>query len=156
MGPLDDAHDISTVKVPEFPSLLSKDPSKPLRFVPPRTPPPFQSKSLVLKQTDPTRLDKIGQRAMSLFSSFVFDEWEKSKPRLEEEGKAFVAAYAAALGAEEVHEVRHDLRPNRRFSGDGFLSRNRYYSLCRSADGSDGGTMKRELIAYNHPWTDGI
>lgn len=156
MGQLEDAQEISTVKAPKFPSLLSKDPGKPVRFVPPRTPPPFQSKSLVLKQTDPTRLDEIGLRGMSLFSSFVLEDWEKSKPRWEEESKAFVAAYAASLGTEDLHDVRNDLRPNRRFSGDGFLSSNRYHSLCQSADGRDGGTMKRELIAYHNPWTAGI
>jgi hypothetical protein len=56
----------------------------------------------------------------------------------------------AEFGAE--HEVQTDTLPNRRFSGDGLLSRSRYYSLCQP-DGTDGGTIRREVAAYHDPIT---
>lgn len=152
-GSAEDGQVISADNMSVFPTFQSKDPSEPLRFVPPRTPPPFEEKSLVLKRTDPTRLDEIGHRAMSLFSSFVFDNWEENKARWTEEAKRMLSSLSPQGGE---YEVRTDLRPNRRFSGDGFLSANRYYSLCQSADGRDGGTMKRELTAYHNPWTAGV
>jgi hypothetical protein len=48
-----------------------------------------------------------------------------------------------------------DTRPERRFSGDGYLSRARYFSLCHD-DGLDGGTVLRELTAYHDPISDGL
>jgi hypothetical protein len=96
MGQLEDSQVISADNVPAFMTFQSKDPTEPLRFVPPRTPPPFQEESLVLKRTDPTRLDEIGHRAMSLFSSFLLEDWEKNKARWLEEANPFLAAVAAS------------------------------------------------------------
>lgn len=53
------------------------------------------------------------------------------------------------------YEVHSDSMPNRRFSGDGTLSRTRYFSLC-TRDGGDSGTMRRELTAYHDPLTVGV
>jgi hypothetical protein len=153
MGQLQNNQVISADNLTAFITLQSKDPGKPLRFVPPSTPPPFEAKSLVLKRTDPTRLDAIGQQAMTLFSSFVFDHWEENKTRFVEDAKAILQSLSPA-GTD--YEVRTDVRPNRRFSGDGFLSPSRYNSLCQTADGHDGGTMRRELTAYHNPWTTGV
>jgi hypothetical protein len=153
MGQPEDSQVSSADNVPAFMTFQSKDPTAPLRFVPARTPPPFEAKSVVLKRTDPIRLDRLGHRAMSLFSSFVVDYWEKNKASWVEESTQMLASLSPQGGR---YEVRTDARPNRRFSGDGFLSTSRYYSLCQSADGRDGGTMKRELIAYHNPWTAGV
>jgi len=138
--------------LPTMMSFQSKDPTAPLRFAGPETPPPFEATSLVLKQTDLQRLDEMGRDAMTLFSSFVA-AWEQSKVRDIEDAEAMLASLSPG-GTE--YEVRTDLRANRRFSGDGFLSQTRYHSVCQSADGSDGGTMKRELIAYHDPLTSGV
>ena len=54
----------------------------------------------------------------------------------------------------DEYEVRSDQRPDRRFSGDGYLSRARYFSVCQD-DGRDGGTMLRELTVYHDPMRDG-
>jgi hypothetical protein len=89
---------------------------------------------------------------MTLFSSF-FDRWEQGKARDIEDAEAMLASLSPE-GRE--YEVRTDALPNRRFSGDGFLSPTRYHSLCQSGDGHDGGTMARELIAYHDPLTTGL
>jgi len=124
---------------------MSRDPAAPLRFVPPETPPPFEAKSLVLKQLDTEHLEPAAQRVMSLFSS-ARDNWDRNHQRWIEEGRAHAPDY----------EVRTDERANRRFAGDGYLSSTRYFSVCRDADGYDGGTMERELTAYHNPIGQGI
>jgi hypothetical protein len=131
----------------------SKDPGKPLRFVPPSTTPPFERKRLTLKQTDPSRLDEIGKHASKLFSVW-FDTWNDNKARDIED--AYANLESLSPGGRSEYEVTTDVRPNRRFSGDGFLSASRYYSLCDPSTGFDGGTMLRELTAYHDPWTKGL
>jgi hypothetical protein len=66
---------------------------------------------------------------MSLFS-FARDHWERNHQRWIEEGRSHAPDY----------EARTDERANRRFSGDGYLSSTRYFSVYRDADGYDGGT----------------
>jgi hypothetical protein len=51
--------------------------------------------------------------------------------------------------------VRTDRLPNRRFSGDGFLSPARYFILCQE-NGLDGGMMWREIMAYHDPLSAGV
>lgn len=128
----------------------SKDPTAPLRFVQPAETPPFQSLDLLLKQCDLRNLDPAAQQAFTLFSSFA-QTWERNRGRHLRDAEQMLASLSPSGGE---YEVRSDTRPDRRFSGDGYLSRARYFSLCRD-DGLDGGTMLRELTAYHDPMSDG-
>jgi hypothetical protein len=128
----------------------SKDPTGPLRFVEPTETPPYQSLDLLLKQCDLQSLDPAAQQAFTLFSSFA-QTWERNRSRHIREAEQMLASLSPSGGEYEVHS---DNRPDRRFSGDGYLSRARYFSLCRD-DGLDGGTMLRELTVYHDPMSDG-
>ena len=128
----------------------SKDPTAPLRFARPTQTPPYQSLHLLLKQCDVQSLDPAAQQAFTLFSSFA-EAWEQNRGRHIREAEEMLASLSPSGGE---YEVRSDTRPDRRFSGDGYLSRSRYFSLCRD-DGMDGGTMLRELTVYHDPMSNG-
>ena len=59
--------------------------------------------------------------------------------------------------APEFKKFDHVAEPqtNRRYAGDWMLPKTRYYSLCSSEDGRDGGTMERELLSYHEPLAHG-
>jgi len=143
---------LSEGKAPTTMTFQSKDPTAPLQFAPLKTPPPFEAGTLVLKQIDAQHLDEIGRHSAALFSSF-HEAWEENKARDIDDAETMLASLSPE-GSD--YEVRPDLSANRRFCGDGFLSRTRYYSLCQSGNGRDGGTMKRELMAYHDPLTQGV
>jgi len=130
-------------------TFASKDSTLPLRFAPPEDPPPFGAQTLRLRQLDVRRLDDAGARVMSCLSEYR-DRWEANTDSDIADAKRMLAE----LGA-PGYEVRTDALPNRRFSGDGLLSRSRYYSVCQE-DGSDGGAMRREVAAYHDPMTRGL
>ena len=44
--------------------------------------------------------------------------------------------------------VTHENRLPRRYDGDRTLPHGRYYTVCETADGDDGGTLHRELMFY--------
>jgi hypothetical protein len=136
--------------LPPFMSFGSKDPEAPPRFVEPTGAPPYQSLDLLLKQCDLRGLDPAAQQVFALFSSFA-QAWERHRGRHVREAEQMLASLSPSGGEYEVHS---DTRPDRRFSGDGYLSRARYFSLCRD-DGLDGGTMLRELAVYHDPMSDG-
>ena len=128
----------------------SKDPTVPLRFVEPTEAPPYQSLDLLLKQCDLQNLDPAAQQAVTLFSSFS-QAWERNRSRHIREAEQMLVSLSPSGGG---YEVRGESLPDRRFSGDGYLSRARYFSLCRDS-GLDGGTMLRELTVYNDPMSEG-
>ena len=128
----------------------SKDPSATPAFVQPTGPPPYEPRDLLLKQCDLRDLDPAGQLAFTLFSSFA-QSWEQNRDRNIHHAQEMLTSLSPT-GTE--YEVRSDTRHERRFSGDGRLSRARYFSVCRD-DGLDGGTMLRELTAYLNPMSDG-
>jgi hypothetical protein len=135
---------------PPFMAFESKDPAAPLRFVEPTRAPPYQSVNLRLKQCDLQRLDPAAEQAFTLFSSYA-QAWERGLGRHKSEAEQMLGSLSPWS---EEYEVRSDTRPDRRFSGDGYLSRARYFSLCQD-DGLDGGTMLRELTVYHDPMSDG-
>ena len=128
----------------------SKDPTAPLRFVEPSQTPPYQSLDLLLKQFDLQDLDPSAQQAFTLFSSFT-QAWEQNRSRYISEAEEMLASLSPNGGKYDVHS---DTQPDRRFAGDGYLSRARYFALCRD-NGLDGGTMLRELTVYHDPMSDG-
>ena len=138
-------------QLPVIMTFMAKDPTAPLRFEPPNGEPPYKEASLRLKQLDKPSLDEAGVKAMTLFSWF-FKRWEGNRDRDIEDAKGQLKALQPT-GLR--HEVRTDVLPNRRFSGDGFLARSRYYSVCERG-GDDHGTMLRELTAYHDPLSAGI
>lgn len=101
----------------------SKDPTAPLRFARPTQTPPYQSLHLLLKQCDVQSLDPAAQQAFTLFSSFA-EAWEQNRGRHIREAEEMLASLSPSGGE---YEVRSDTRPDRRFSGDGYLSRSRYF-----------------------------
>jgi len=140
-----------TADNPPTMTFQSKEPNQPLRFVAPSTPPPFERRRLALKRTEPRHFDENGQHATTLFSVW-FDTWSDNRTRDIEDGQTFLKSFSPS----SAYEVITEERPNRRFSGDGFLSSSRYFSVCESSTGRDGGTMLRELTAYHDPWTKGL
>jgi hypothetical protein len=136
--------------LPPFLSFEPKDPTASLEFVEPAETPPYQSLDLLLKQCDIQSLDPAGQQALTLFSAFA-QTWERNRSRHIREAEQMLVSLSPSG---DEYEVRSDTRPDRRFSGDGYLSRARYFSLCRD-DGLDGGTMLRELAVYHDPLSDG-
>src|SRR4051812_32117551 len=104
----------------------SKDPKAPLRFAHPTQPPPYQSLHLLVKQCDVQRLHPAAQQAFTLFSSFA-ETWEQNRGRHIREAEEMLASLSPSGGE---YKVRSDTRPDRRFSGDGYLSRSRYFSVC--------------------------
>ena len=128
----------------------SKDPRVRLRFVESAVPPPYKSLDLLLKQFDLQGLDLAAQQAFTLFSSFT-QVWKQNRSRHISEAEQMLRSLSPRGGE---YEVRSDQRASRRFSGDGYLERARYFSLCRE-DGLDGGTMQRELTVYQDPMSDG-
>ncbi|MGY1680185.1 hypothetical protein [Geodermatophilus sp. SYSU D01176] len=140
-----------TAKPLHFVHLQPKDPHSVARCTPPTSPPPFQPIALVLKQVDPQRLGDIGRAALTLFSSF-WQDWDRTKETVAEEAKTEVDAFLGRPGWDTQPTTSAD----RRFSGDGHLPRGRYFSVCHSPDGWDGGTMVRELTAYHDPLRAGI
>jgi hypothetical protein len=141
---------MDSTDLPPFMTFASKDPAVRLRCVEPTKAPPYQSLDLLLKQCDLQDLDPAAQQAFTLFSSFS-QAWEQNLPRHMREAKQMLASLSPRGGE---YELRADTRPDRRFSGDGNLSRARYFSLCRD-NGLDGGTMLRELTSYNDPMGEG-
>jgi hypothetical protein len=118
-------------QLPVIMTFMAKDPTAPLRFEPPNGEPPYQETSLKLKQLDRPSLDEAGVKAMTLFSWF-FKRWEQNRDRdIEDANGQLKALQPTGLR----HEVRTDVMPNRRFSGDGFLARSRYYSVCERGGG---------------------
>ena len=138
--------------IPPTMSFQPKDAHQPLRFAPPSTPPPFEKKRLTLKQAEPSGLEEEGRHATTLFSVW-FDTWKDNTAGDIEDAQTFLKSLSTARSG---YEVITEERPNRRFSGDGFLAASRYFSVCDSNDGRDGGTLLRELTAYHDPWTKGI
>lgn len=134
-----------------FMTLMPKDPTVMLDFADPTTAPPFGARTFWLKQCDFTSLDPAIAHALAFFSSYR-GMWEENKIRDVAEAETMLASLLPSGGS--THEVRTDLLPNRRFSGDGFLSPARYFTLCR-ANGVDGGTMRREITAYHDPLMTG-
>jgi hypothetical protein len=128
----------------------SKDPEASLRFVQPAGAPPYKSLDLLLKQCDLQCLDLAAQQAFTLFSSFT-QVWKQNRSRHNLEAEQMLRSLSRSGSEYEVHS---DQRPGRRFSGDGYLERARYFSLCRD-DGLDSGTILRELTAYHDPVNDG-
>lgn len=137
--------------LPVVMTFMAKDPEAPLRFEPPDGEPPYQQTSVRVKQLDRPSLDEAGAKGLALFSWF-FARWEQNRDRDIADAKAQLDALAPSGPR---YEVRTDVLPNRRFSGDGFLSRSRYYSVSERG-GNDGGTMLRELITYHDPLSTGI
>ena len=135
---------------PPYMSFESKDTTAPPRFVESAEAPPYQSQDLLLKQCDLQGLDPAAQQALMLFSSMT-QIWEGNRSDHIREAEQTLASLSSGGGK---YKVRSEMRPNRRFAGDGYLSEARYFSLCRD-NGLDGGTMLLELTAYHDPITDG-
>jgi hypothetical protein len=127
-----------------------KDPDASLLFAPPTGPPPYKSLDLVLRQCDLHGLDPAAEQAFTLFSSFT-RVWKQNRSRHILDAEKMLRSLSPA-GSQ--YTVLSDRLPGRRFSGDGYLDRARYFSVCRD-DGFDSGTMLRELTAYHDPLTDG-
>jgi hypothetical protein len=128
-----------------------KDPNATVECVGPDSPPPFRSDELILKQTDPTELDETGRYALQLFRGF-FERWGHGQ---DETHRSRVQELTGI--SPKFKEFDHVAEPqtNRRYAGDWMLPKTRYYSLCPSEDGRDGGTMERELLNYHEPLTHG-
>src|SRR5258708_4922571 len=117
---------IGPTGLPSVMTFASKDPTAPLPCVPPSSPAPFERSSLLLRQSDTQSLDPIAERALNLFSSFQ-DRWKQGRGLDAEDAETMLKSLSEKGGE---YEVRTDTMPNRRFSGDGSLSRARYFSLC--------------------------
>ena len=128
-----------------------KDSNANVEFIGPDSPPPFSSDEIILKQTDPSELNETGQHALRIFGGF-FERWTHDR---DETHRIRVGKLEEI--SPKAKEFNHIVEPqtNRRYAGDSWLPATRYYSLCQSDDGEDGGTMERELLNYHEPLTHG-
>ena len=60
-----------------------------------------------------------------------------------------------ALMEQAGFTIHVDRSIQRRFAGDATLPRSRYFTVCHTADGNDGGTLVNELTAYGQPLRSG-
>jgi hypothetical protein len=108
---------------------------------------PVRSVSLVVKQLDPSALNEFGLGVVrQCFGGFMTPRTEDD-PDVVEQHRALDSV---GLG------LKFDPTQARRFAGDHTLHRGRYYTVCRSESGDDGGTLMNELRAYYDPFSAGL
>lgn len=95
-----------------------------------------------LKFHRPEALNALGQAAIQ-FAFPGFLQLVKPSPEMLEEMR-----HHREMGADYV---AWEDRPHRRYAGDFTLPRGCYFSVCRNAEGDDGGTVANEMNAYREP-----
>jgi len=109
---------------------------------------PFEKKTLFLKQVRMTDLEDMETLALHFFfpgyhDGSGFDQANLSK--------------ASLLGSfrTEGFTLVEDKNSNRRYAGDFSLPRSSYFTVCRTAEGDDGGLLMYELKTYSKPHMSG-
>lgn len=118
-----------------------------------------------LKRLDPGVLNEAGRALMKeVFSRFgslpSIEQYIQKTERLIDIGVRFsqnVLDDLVTLRRQLDAGMRVEPRRHRRYAGgDGRLPRSCYSSVCSDAQGSDGGSLNRELMEYVHPAFPGL
>jgi hypothetical protein len=105
---------------------------------------PFETKTLFLKQVCAAELDDIERIALYFFFPGYHD------------GSGFQQNEVSATSLLKPFQdsgftVVHDNNQARRYAGDFSLPRSSYFTVCRDAEGDDGGLLLHELKTYSKP-----
>lgn len=104
-------------------------------FEKPALPCPTSSFKAFVKQVRPSAMPAAERNFLNAaFSGFLTE--------------ALPAGQVQALLAAYMPHTSHEDRLPRRYDGDKTLPRGRYYTVCENEEGSDSGTLRRELLFY--------
>ena len=108
---------------------------------------PFDRVDLILKQVLVDTLSP-DERVILDFFAGGFADPPGDPPPIERDAPI-------ALMEQAGFTIHVDRSIQRRFAGDATLPRSRYFTVCHTADGNDGGTLVNELTAYGQPLRSG-
>jgi len=135
-----------------FLAIDAKDPNARVKCVSPESSPPFETRTLFLKQVETTDLNELSRGVFEFFGGF-FDRWAQERGHHAQQTARWLSAMAPDAGQ---FDVRPEGAPIRRYAGDWLLPRHCYYTICHSLNGADDRTMERELLAYQEPAVKGL
>jgi hypothetical protein len=110
---------------------------------------PFEKKTLFLKQVRVSDLEEVEKLALYFF----FPGYHEGAG-FERADKLSEKSLLSTFHRSGFTVVR-DNNATRRYAGDFSLPRSSYFTVCRNAEGDDGGLLMRELMTYSKPHMSG-